>query len=151
MKNYICGICGKSHEALDAYLECVSKCGETLKAKEKAEEEKKKLEKLNAELNKVKQAKAYYEEVAAKFKKEYPEEYKLNFGNCSNDTCKCSHSKDAKSETIEISYEDNGKDKPKMSAKVNGKEVKGGILDEVVKELETDPEYQYLTKLLNML
>ena len=34
---------------------------------------------------------------------------------------------------------------------VNGKEVKGGILDEVVKELETDSEYKYLTKLLSML
>jgi len=154
MKNFICGICGKEYFDLDAYMKCVSKCGENVKAQLKAEAEQARLEKLNADLSKLKAAKEYYEGLLDKFKKEYPAEYQLNFGDkhkCPNDTCKCSHSKDTKSETIEISYEDLGKGKPKISAKVNGKEVKGGILDEVVKELETDSEYKYLTKLLSML
>jgi hypothetical protein len=40
MTNFICGICGTKHTDLDSYLKCVSKCVETMKAAQKAEEEK---------------------------------------------------------------------------------------------------------------
>lgn len=147
-KNYVCGICGKEYEDLNDYLSCVAKCGETVKAEQKAKEEKERLEKLNAALNGVKQAKKYYEEQLAKFEAEYPEEYKLNFGG---HTCKCSKPKDTKSdiktETIELSYEDNGKDKPKMTAKVNGKDVDNKTLE----NLFDDPDCRYIAKMLGLI
>lgn len=147
-KNYVCGICGKEYFDLDAYMKCVSKCGENAKATLKAEAEKARLEKLNADLNKVKEAKKYYEEQLAWFKSEYPEEYKFNFGG---HTCKCSKSKDTKSdiktETIELSYEDNGKDKPKMTAKVNGKDVDNKTLE----NLFDDPDCRYIAKMLGLI
>ena len=153
MKNYVCGICKKQHDSLDAYMECVSKCGETLKAEQKAEAEKERLAKLNADLNKIKEAKKYYDGLLENFKEEYPEEYKLNFGekhNCSKGTCKCSDNKskpDVKTETIELSYKDNGKDKPKMSAKVNGKDV----TDESLAALFDDPDCRYIAKMLGLI
>lgn len=76
MKNYICGICGKEHIELDSYLKCVAKCGEVIKE----EENKKRMNEINAAINRVKQAKVYYEEQLASFKEKYPEEYELNFG-----------------------------------------------------------------------
>ena len=150
MKNYVCGICGSEYESLDAYLECVAKCGETLKAEQKAEAEKKRLEEVNAAINRVKEAKKYYEEQLAKFKKEYPTEYELNFGKtesvCPHD-CKGNIEPETKAETIELTYEDNGKDKPKLSAKVNGKRVDEKTLD----NLFSDPDTRYIAKMLGLL
>lgn len=148
MSNFICGICGIKHTDLDSYLKCVAKCGETLKAEQKAEAEKERLIQMNAALNRTKEAKKYYEEQLAKFEKEYPEEYKLNFGG---HTCKCSKSNDTKSdvktETIELSYESNGKDKPKMTAKVNGKDVDS----KAIESLLDDPETKYIAKMLGLI
>lgn len=150
MNNFTCGICGKQYDNLNAYMECVAKCGETMLAAQKAEEERERLAKLNADLNKVKAAKAYFEEIAAKFKEDYPEEYELNFGK---DKCECECSKakdiqsDIKTESIEVSFEDDGKGKPKMVAKVNGKEVE----DDIINELMNDPDMKYITRLLRIL
>lgn len=149
MKKYVCGICGAEYDDLNSYLECVSKCGETIKAELKAKEEKERLEKVNAELNKVKQAKAYFEEVAAKFKEEYPEEYELNFGKSE---CDCPHDckgnkPEGKTETIELSYEDDGKGKPKMTAKVNGKEIDNKALESLL----DDPDTKYIAKMLGII
>ena len=80
MKEYVCGICGTSYYDLDSYMKCVTKCGSELKAQKEAEEKQKRMEEVNAALNKVKQAKAYYEEQMALFEEKYPEEYKMNFG-----------------------------------------------------------------------
>lgn len=154
MKSYVCGICGKEYFDLNQYMECVSKCGENAKATLKAEAEKARLEKMNAALNRVKEAKKYFEEQLEKFEKEYPEEYKLNFGEshkCSNDTCKCSKTdstkSDIKTETIKLYYEDNGKDKPKMSAKINGKEVD----DKTLGSMFDDPDCRYIAKMLGII
>jgi predicted nucleic acid-binding Zn ribbon protein len=155
---FTCAICGTEYKTLEDYMACVSECGEIMKAKQKAEDEKKRLEKMNSALNAVKQAKKYYEEQLAKFEKEYPEEYKLNFGEshkCSNDTCKCSktdgtktdNKSGIKSETIELSYESDGKNKPKMSAKINGKEVDDKALD----SLFDDPDCRYIAKMLGII
>ena len=149
MSNFICGICATEHNNLSDYMACVAHCGAQVKAAQEAEEEKKRLEKMNMALNGVKQAKKYYEEQLEKFKKEYPVEYKLNFGekhNCSNGTCKCSDNK-SKYETVELSYEKDGKNKPKMSAKVNGKDV----TDETLESLLDDPETKYIAKMLGII
>lgn len=154
-KNYVCGICGKEYEDLNDYLSCVAKCGETVKAEQKAKEEKERLEKLNAALNGVKQAKKYYEEQLAKFEAEYPEEYKLNFGG---HTCKCAKSKDTKIKSsnlvgfgragdAEFTYEQRGNDKPKITAKVNGKDVN----DENLAALFDDPDCRYIAKMLGII
>ena len=148
MSNFVCGICSKEHNNLSDYMACVAHCGAQVKAAQKVEEEKKRLEKMNVALNRIKEAKKYYEEQLEKFKKEYPEEYKLNFGekhNCSNGTCKCSDIK-PKSETVELSYESDGKNKPKMTAKVNGKDV----TDEALKSLLDDPETKFIAQLLGI-
>lgn len=140
-ENFVCSICGASHNDLDTYLKCVSKCGANLKAKKAAEEKQKRLEKVNAALNRVKEAKKYYEEQLEKFEKEYPEEYKLNFGK---NTCRCKDSdKNTKSETVELSYKNNGKDEPKVNAKVNGEDVS-------INRLLSDPYCKYIAKMLRL-
>jgi predicted nucleic acid-binding Zn ribbon protein len=150
---FTCAICGTEYETLEDYMACVSECGEIMKAKQKAEDEKKRLEKMNTSLNRVKEAKKYFEEQLAKFEKEYPEEYKLNFGKndkCSNDTCKCSKAdikSDIKTDTIELSYEGNGKDKPKINCKINGKDAD----DETLDDLLNDPETKYIAKMLGLI
>lgn len=141
MNNFVCGICGSKHTDLDSYLKCVSKCVETMKTAQKAEEEKKRLEEINAALNRIKQAKAYYEEQLDKFKEKYPEEYELNFGD------KKRVESEKSSSTMEFSYENNGKDKPKMTAKVNGKDIGTDTLA----KLFDDPETKYIAKLLGIL
>lgn len=158
MKNYVCSICGMEYFSLDEYLSCVSKCGNDLKEKQKAEAEKERLEKLNAALNAVKQAKKYYEEQLTKFKEEYPTEYELNFGKTEDHKCKCSEKSESKyvkntcdsktkTDKIEISYEENGKDKPKMTAIINGKDVTGEAIDTLLK----DPECRHIVELLGLL
>lgn len=149
-KKFVCSICGKEHFTLDAYMNCVSKCGENAKAVQKAEAEKERLVKMNAALNRVKEAKKYFEEQLAKFEKEYPAEYKLNFGekDTCKDDCKCSSKPktNTKSEKIELAYEADKNGKAKMTAKVNGKDVS----DEALADLLADPETRFIAQLLGL-
>ena len=149
MKEYVCGICGTSYYDLDSYMKCVTKCGSELKAQKEAEEKQKRMEEVNAALNKVKQAKAYYEEQMALFEEKYPEEYKMNFGardterNALEDDLGdwlADLSSDKKPSITTVSYEDNGKDKPTI--KVNGK-----ITD---KNLADDPETRWIARMLGL-
>ena len=152
---YTCNICETAYDNVEDYVKCVTECGKKLEAEKKAQAEKERIEKVNAALNAVKQAKAYYEEQLEKFKKEYPVEYKLNFGgkehNC---TCggKCDNNNSNKNnnknvESIALTYKNNGKDTPKVSAKINGEKVK----DEQLEKLFSDPEVKYLAKMLGIL
>ena len=147
MKNYVCGICGKKYESLDYYMDCVSKCGEKLKAEQKAEAEKERLEKVNALISKVKAAEKYLIEVKAEFKEKYPEEYELNFGKKDNyDDKIIKPGKTAGLGRIgnaELTYAKNGNDKPKITAKVNGKDVSA-------EKLFDDPDCRYIAKLLGL-
>ena len=161
MKTYKCDICGKEHAELNAYLSCVFKCGSELQTKMKKEEER--LKKMNEALSKVKEAKEIFEKKLNEFKNEYPEAYKLNFesnGCCDHDSCddccdgcgeckdECDCNKDhCDTESFEFEYFDNGKDKPKMSAKVNGKDASNDIL----KMMEENPDTKYIAKLLGIL
>lgn len=129
-EKYVCGFCGKTHYDLDEYMNCVLSCGEKLKKLKKEEKEKKYLEEMNADLNGVKQAKAYYEQKLNEFKEKYPEEYELNFG--SENTCICpSDCKGYKGDAENT--EDNTED------------------DNYVSSLFTYPESIYLAKLLGIL
>lgn len=148
-EKYVCGLCGATHYDLDSYLKCVSKCGEQLKKQKKEEEEnKKRLARMNADRNRVNEAKRYYEEKLNNFKINYPKEYETYFGHVCNCGSNCkekkteNHPVDTKS--IEVSYESNGKDKPTMSAKVNGKEIK----DDDLKTLLADPNMEFIAKML---
>ncbi len=84
---YKCSICGKEYSNVDDYLKCVTKCAADLK---KNQQEKERLEKINAALNGVKQAEQYFQQKLKEFKEEYPDEYKLNFGDKS---CCCDKTK----------------------------------------------------------
>ena len=71
---YKCPICNKEFSDLDNLVDHVKYC-----AAEKKKSESKRLEKLNADLNRVKQAEKYFKEQLDKFEKEYPEEFEMNF------------------------------------------------------------------------
>ena len=158
-KRYTCGICGKESIGLEAYLKCVSTCGEKIKKEQKEQEEKKRLEEVNAALNRVKQAKAYFEQQLKEFEEKYPEEYKMNFAedteecDICGDDCDCSCAskladKEAyKNESISFTYKDDGKNKPELSATINGKKVS----DDALVKLFEDPDAKYLAKLLGIL
>lgn len=135
---YVCGICKELHDNLDSYLKCVSTCVE------KKKKEKEYLEKLNSDLNGVKQAEAYYYEKLNEFRTKYPKEFELNFGTKECD--KENTVKETKAESIELSYESNGKDKPKMSAKVNGKDVN----DKYIKQLLDNPDTKWIAQMLGI-
>lgn len=72
-----CSICGQVMDNLDDYVTHVKECVD----REKAEQSRKYLEKVNAAIKKVKTAKSYYEECLNEFKDKYPKEYELNFAN----------------------------------------------------------------------
>lgn len=161
-KVYTCGICEKEHIRLEDYLKCVYMCGEKLKKEQEEIELKKRAEELNIAISKVKAAKAYYEQQLNDFKEKYPEEYELNFGkthecSCDKDTCNCKNDSDLakakdeiendKIDSISISYVDNGKDKPQLSAKVNGAKVDENSLSKLFK----DPDTQYIARMLGIL
>lgn len=161
-EKYVCGFCGKTHYDMDAYFECVSSCRETLKKHLEEEKQAKYLEELNAAINSVKQAKKYYEEKLEEFKTKYPKEYEINFAEtCGCRSCDCYEEKTetyvdpdldkvpdwAKSNSMEFSYENNGKDEPKMSAKLNGKELD----DKVIAKLLSHPDVNCLAGLMNLL
>ena len=130
----------------------LSELGEKLKKEREAEEAKKLAEEINAAINKVKAAEKYLEEVKREFKEKYPKEYELNFVPDSDKTMSEEEYKKLTSETrdnsksIAISYEDNGKDEPKVSARVNGKKVDNASLDELFK----DKEIYNLAKMLGI-
>ena len=81
--NFVCGICGDTIAGLDEYVAHVKECSVC-----KVEQEQKKLEELNAAINKVRMAKSYYEECLLEFKEKYPKEYELNFGTSQTSTPK---------------------------------------------------------------
>lgn len=149
-KTYTCGICGQKFDEVLEYGTHVSKCVERLKKKEEAEKEQKRMEELNAALNRVKEAKKYFEDQLDQFKEKYPEEYELNFVTKK----KFNIDKDVKSEkvkkenynpeSIKILYSKKNDEKPDIHAKVNGKDVE---LD----ELFTDPDVKSLCKLLGII
>ena len=159
MEKYKCGICETSYNDLEDYLLCVARCGEKEKKRIEEEKNKKYLEKLNKDLNAVKSAKTYYEEQLNKFKEKYPKEYEVNFAHTCSGDCKCHETETSKTEksdkkkpkvkeeTFEFSYNNNGKDAPKMSAKVNGKKVD----DDALQKLFADPETNYLARVLGIL
>ena len=141
MKEYVCNICGKVYYDVDSYFDCVSNCRKSLKAEEK----QKRLEEINAALNKVKQAKAYYEEQLALFKTKYPEEYDFNFGTTQEDDWLADFTKDESPNRIMLSCESDGKGRPVLKA--NGRQVS----DEFVKDLFDDPEMKYIGKMLGLI
>lgn len=148
-REYVCGFCGETHTDLDSYMKCVSTCGNSIKKHQEEERQKKYLEEVNAALNAVKQAKKYYEDKLNEFKTKYPKEYEINFAEtCScGSECKCNHEEKTEtyinpdldlvpdwmknSNSLEVSYENNGNGEPKMYAKVNGKKVKDDELAEL--------------------
>lgn len=156
MSVYVCNVCGSQYDNLDGYLACVTKCVETKKNYEKEK-------KVNSYLDEIKKAEKYLSEVKGKFKKEYPNEFYLHFDTeeceCNSDGCNChsdvkktniSESKTSKANdlsTMEISYLNNGKDKPTLSAKVNGKKVE----NDAVNKLFNDPDTKYLAKILGII
>lgn len=85
-----CDICGNTVNGLDSYVEHVKICADAKKARLKAKKEKEYLDQLNAAINKVKQAKAYYRDCLKEFGEKYPKEYEVNFGgcNCEDHSCK---------------------------------------------------------------
>jgi DNA-directed RNA polymerase subunit RPC12/RpoP len=156
MKNYVCSICGEKYESLDDYLACVAKCGEKLKAEQKAEAEKERLEKVNAALNGIKEAKKYYEDQLEKFKEDYPAEYKLNFGDrdtynfkdvndCTPDdksNCK-GYVFNPETKSVKVMCEKKNDEEPVIKMKVNGKDVSAD-------KLFDDPDCRYIAKLLGL-
>ena len=162
---YVCSICGKTHYDLGEYVDCVTRCSEQLKKVQKDAEEKKRLEELNAAINRVKQAQVYFEQQLNEFKEKYPAEYELNFVKNYNDNCSCDSSSvcskcakgDGKTEsynnasdfyqTVEVEVKDDGKGNPTIDAKINGEKVK----DEQLKKLLDDPETQFIAKMLGLL
>ena len=169
---FVCSICGKTHYDLGEYVNCVTRCSEQLKKYEEQEKEKKRLEELNAALNRVKQAKAYFEQQLNEFKDKYPEEYRLNFAfdydteecdkTCDDsanddkcDTCdvcdgKClyeTNKETDENECISITYIDDGHNKPELSASINGKKVS----DDALEKLFKDPDANHIARLIKIL
>jgi DNA gyrase/topoisomerase IV subunit A len=99
---FVCGICGKTVNGLDEYLEHIKACGDKLRAQEDAEKEKKRLEEMNKELSKIKAAKEYYEDLMKNFKKVYPKEYDMNFGANPNKDDSSKTSKDKKNPKVKV-------------------------------------------------
>ena len=107
--------------------------------------------------------KSYYEQKLSEFKEKYPKEYELNFASEYEPTCpsdckgvapkrkKFSIDKsNEKSKSIELSYKNNGKSKPEMSAKIDGNKVNDDKLTKIIDDLCKDPEIEYLAKLLGI-
>ena len=155
VKNILtCDICGAAYTNIDDYLKCVESCVSNKKKEIEEEKNKKHLEAVNKDLNAIKQAEKYFNELKDEFKKSYPEEYELNFGN---HKCNCSCEKEdiaktnledkPKYKNLELSYERNGKEEPKMTAKVNGKQVG----DDYIQKLFENPETKYIAQLLGIM
>lgn len=154
MTKFVCSICGKEYDNLTAYMACVSKCGEALLQKQKEAEQKKRLEEVNAGLNRIKEAEKYLKDVKEEFKNKFPKEYDLNFGV----SCDACESRDCEKTTVksgidkkdvslvELSYVDDGNGKPKFDAKVNGKNVDNDSLSKLI----DDPYMNYIAKMLKL-
>ncbi len=94
MNKFVCSICGKTHYDLTEYVDCVTKCSEKIKKEQKEAEEKKRLEEVNAAINRVKQAESYFKQQLDEFKEKYPEEYKFNFEDVKEEKdCGCDDKK----------------------------------------------------------
>ena len=136
-KTFKCDICGKEFTDIANYVSHVSKCAEDYKKKE-AED----LQKLNDDLNRVKAAKVYYEDQLAKFKENYPEAYKLNFGE------------PVKVEKSHIASEIPS-NASNIDVTINGKKIPNEIVEEALAEtmdeLKDDPFVQHMLKILDLL
>ena len=123
-KTFKCSICGKEFGDVSNYVSHVSRCAEDYKKKE-AEN----LQKLNEDLNRVKAAKAYYEELLAKFEKKYPEAYKLNFGKSKEEPVKAEKSLAAGKRPTHITD---------MDVTLNGQKLSEEVVEDVLKELRKE-------------
>ena len=151
MNNYVCNVCGSEYDNLDGYLACVTKCVETKKSKER-------IKKIDTYLAEINEAEKWLREVMKKFKDEFPEEFYCNFGTeedeckceCENN-CECNYYKEEVTKetprSMEFYYEKNGKHEPKMTTKVNGKEVN----KDSMRDLFKDRDVNYLAKLLGII
>ena len=80
-----CGLCGKEFkdDQFNEYAAHVQKCAAEMSMKKKTED----MKKIQSELEEVKRAKIVYEGLRDKFKKKYPDIYKVNFpDDCVGDT-----------------------------------------------------------------
>ena len=138
-KTFKCSICGKEFTDITNYVSHVSKCAEDYKKKE-AED----LQKLNEDLNRVKAAKAYYEDLLAKFKEDYPEAYKLNFGTESGEKSTKSLATGKKPSSVS-----------NMDVTINGQKIPDEVVEEALTEamdeLKGDPFIYHMLKVLNLL
>ena len=163
-KRYVCSICGKGYNDLALYMDCVETCGRELEKKLKKEKEeaakreaeaKKRAEEVNAALNGVKQAKAYYEQKLNEFKEKYPKEYEMNFGTCE---CSCNTGAVSKDEnktahpykSVEVEAKSDGKGDPVINATIDGKKVKQDDIDKQINKLLEDPSIEFVAKMLGL-
>lgn len=141
MTNYTCGICGQNFDDVLDYAAHVSKCAERVKKNEEAKKAQKRMEEINAALNRVKEAKKYFEDQLDQFKEKYPEEYDLNFGDKKKITV---DKTEPKADSVKVLYSKRNDEEPQIRAKVNGKDVKP-------EELFADPDVKHLAELLGIL
>lgn len=147
-KTYTCGICGEEFDNVWDYAAHVSECAKVLKEKEEAEKAQKRMEEINTALNRVKEAKRYFEDQLNQFKEKYPEEYNLNFGAKKKEATTDKFEKVKKEkynpESVSVSYSKKNDEEPKIRARVNGKDIEP-------EELFSDPDCKYLAELLGIL
>ena len=141
-KTFKCSICGKEFTDVTNYVSHVSKCAEDYKKKETEN-----LQKLNEDLNRVKAAKAYYEDQLSKFKENYPEAYKLNFGELTKSNL--ASSKNIMNTAKRPSGVSN------MDVTINGQKIPDEVVEEALTEtmdeLKGDPFVHHMLKVLNLL
>ena len=162
MKKFVCSVCGKEHEDLSKYIECVNFCaGNLLKEQDRIREEY--LEKMNAALNRVKSAEEYYKDQLRLFMNEYPDEYEKHFGSKPNDSSKNINNSRAVVDTPDVLNDFNWLDglndivfssttdkdgSVKTNTMINGKNVDS---DKALKKLKSNPETQHIAKLLDLI
>ena len=163
-EKFVCSICGSEHTDLTSYMNCVTTCCERVK-KEKEAEAKKRTEEVNAALNGIKQAKAYWEQKLKEFKEKYPEEYEMNFGT----RCSCKNNLDVEDywdggdedwwspqpfkqskpyKSVEVSVKSDGKGEPVVNATINGKKACNEEVNKYLNKLLEDPETNWIAKML---
>lgn len=169
-EKFICSICKSEHTDLTSYMNCVTTCCERVKKENAEAEAKKRAEEVNAALNGIKQAKAYWEQKIEEFKEKYPEEYEMNFGTrcyCKNNlddehywdegdedwwlpesTKPSKPSKPYKS--VEVSVKSDGKGEPVVNATINGKKAGNEEVDKYLNKLLEDPETNWIAKMLGL-
>lgn len=162
MKKFVCSVCGKEHEDLTSYMNCVNFCaGNLLKEQERIREEY--LENMNAALNRVKSAEEYYKDQLRTFMNEYPDEYKKHFGSEKTSSEKDINNSNNKTDVPDVLNDFNWLDElndivfssitdkdgsVKTNTMINGKDVDS---DKALKKLKSNPETQHIAKLLDLI